>query len=64
MITTNAARALRLPDYGLREGCEADCVLLDTQRVADAIIDLPDRDFVIKRGRIVARSVRIVQYAF
>jgi len=31
-------------------------VLLDTQRVADAIIDLPHRNAVVKRGRVVARS--------
>ena len=64
MLTTNAAKALRLPNYGLELGKDADLVLLDTQRVADVIIDLPDRSFVVKRGRIVARTERSVEYAF
>lgn len=56
MLTVNPARALRLRDYGLRPGCDADCVLLETRSLADAIIDLPARTLVVKRGRIVARS--------
>lgn len=64
MITTNGAKALRLPNYGLEVGKDADCVLLGTQRFADVIIDVPDRDFVIKRGRVVAKSKRIVEFAF
>jgi cytosine deaminase len=64
MLTSNPAKALRLPNYGLEVGKDADLVLLDTQRVANAIIDLPDRSFVVKRGRIVARTERRVDYAF
>jgi cytosine deaminase len=64
MVTTNAAKALRLPNYGLEVGRDADCVLLGTQRAADAVMDIPDRDFVVKRGRIVAQSTRTVHYAF
>lgn len=56
MLTVNPAKALRLRDYGLRPGCEADCVLLETRSLADAVIDLPARTLVVKRGRIVARS--------
>ncbi|MGA8005783.1 MAG: amidohydrolase family protein [Burkholderiales bacterium] len=64
MLTTNPAKALRLANYGLEVGRDADLVLLDTQRVADAIIDLPDRHMVVKRGRIVAKTTRSVDYAF
>ena len=64
MLTTNSARALRLANYGLEKGKDADLVLLDTQRVADAIIDLPDRHTVVKRGRVVAQTMRSVEYAF
>ncbi|MDR2726844.1 MAG: amidohydrolase family protein, partial [Deltaproteobacteria bacterium] len=38
MITVNAAKALKLKNYGLAEGNDADLVLIDTQRVADAVI--------------------------
>lgn len=64
MLTTNPARALRLPNYGLAVGRDADMVLLDTLKVSDAIIDLPARNVVVKRGRIVARTERRVEYAF
>ena len=64
MLTTNSAKALRLANYGLEKGKDADLVLLDTQRVADAIIDLPDRHTVVKRGRVVAQTMRSVEYAF
>lgn len=64
MLTTNAAKALRLPNYGLAVGRDADLVLLDTQAVADAIIAFPDRNVVVKRGRIVAKTERRVEFAF
>lgn len=64
MLTTNAAKALRLKNYGLEVGKDADCVLLGTRRVADAIIDLPNRDVVVKRGRIVARSELKTEFSF
>jgi cytosine deaminase len=64
MVTSNGAKALRLPNYGLAEGKDADCVLLDTQRLADAVIDLPNRDLVVKRGRVVVRSQRTAEFAF
>ena len=64
MLTTNPAKALRLPGYGIEPGKDADLVLLDTQRLADVIIDLPDRNFVVKRGRVVAKTERRVDYSF
>ena len=56
MLTDNPAKALGRTDYGLMEGCRADLVLLDTKRPEDAIIDLPERLYVIKNGRIVAQN--------
>ena len=64
MITANAAKALRLTNYGLEEGRDADLVLLDTMSFTDAIIDAPDRMFVIKNGRIVVESRRTTDFAF
>lgn len=64
MLTTNSAKALRLPNYGLAIGKDADVVLLNTQRVADVILDIPDRSVVVKRGRIIAQTERHVNYAF
>jgi cytosine deaminase len=53
MSTTNAARAVGLSDrYGLAVGKQADLMILDTQVVADALLDIPPRSWVLKRGRI------------
>ena len=38
MSTTNAARALRLEDYGLEKGCRADLVVLDAPSPSSAIV--------------------------
>ncbi len=64
MITSNSARALKLKNYGLAEGRDADLLLIDTKKVSDAVIDMPDRLFVIKRGKIVVESQRTVHCAF
>jgi cytosine/creatinine deaminase len=56
MVTTNAARGLGLTDYGLEVGKTADMVLLDTARVADAVIDQPARLAVVKSGRVTVRK--------
>lgn len=53
MGTYNAARAIGLAqDYGIAVGKQADLIILDTFRVADALLDIPPRLWVIKRGRI------------
>ncbi|UIF86916.1 amidohydrolase family protein [Cupriavidus sp. UYPR2.512] len=53
MGTHNAARAIGLHDtYGLKVGRQADLVVLDTFQVADALIDIPPRLWVVKRGKI------------
>jgi cytosine deaminase len=56
MITTNAARAAGLRDYGLAPGCQADLVVLDAPSVHEALRLQPPRLHVFKRGREVART--------
>lgn len=57
MSTRNAARAVGLnDDYGLAKGKPADFMILDTLSVGDAILDMPARSWVFKRGRVVART--------
>lgn len=64
MLTTNPARALRLPNYGTQVGNDADLVLLDTYKLSDVILDLADRSVVVKRGKIVAQTKRETELAF
>src|SRR5262249_30714197 len=56
MVTVNAARAARLPDYGLAPGCRADLVVVDAPSVHEALRLQPTRRHVFKNGREVARS--------
>ncbi|MFC1437438.1 amidohydrolase family protein [Streptacidiphilus sp. N1-10] len=59
MATTGAARVVGIADrYGLRPGAQADLVVLGTERLADVLLDRPDRRWVLKRGRVVARTTR------
>ena len=57
MPTRNAAKLLRLADYGTAPGNLGDMVILDATSPADAITRQADRVCVIKRGRVVAETV-------
>jgi len=53
MGTSNAARSIGIgKDYGIEVGKRADLVILDTYQVADALLDIPSRSWVIKQGKI------------
>jgi cytosine deaminase len=56
MSTYNAAKALRLPDYGLKPGCTADFVVLDAPNPSAAIIGQVEKTVVVKNGRIMAAN--------
>ena len=56
MISYDAAKILRLENYGLEEGKDANIVILDADTINDAIRLQPTRLFVIKDGRLVAES--------
>ncbi|WP_371363615.1 Cytosine deaminase [Sporomusa rhizae] len=56
MITGNAAKILGLEDYGLAEGKRADLVIIEAGNVTDAIRLQPSRRFVIRKGRIIAKT--------
>lgn len=64
MLTDNAAKAIGLTDYGLEVGKKADMVLLDSTSVATAVIDVPERLFVIKNGKVVVETKKEVLTAF
>lgn len=64
MLTTNAAKAIGLNDYGLAVGKKADMVLLDSTSVATCVIDVPERLFVIKNGKVIVETTKEVKTAF
>lgn len=53
-----AARVLRLDDYGLLEGSEANLVLFHADSAADALRKQPERTYVIRKGEILVHSER------
>ena len=61
LVTTNPARAIGLEGYGLAEGCRADLVVLDAADPAQAITEQAEKLYVIKAGKIVARSRRTTE---
>jgi cytosine deaminase len=57
LITTNAARALRITDrYGIAEGKPADFLILDAPSAFEALRLLPARLHVFKGGREIATT--------
>lgn len=56
MPTINGARVLGLSDYGTAPGCAGDLVILDARTAVEAITGTVDRNYVIKRGRVVAQT--------
>ncbi|MDL9944870.1 amidohydrolase family protein [Gordonia sp. ABSL11-1] len=59
MATHQAADVVGIGDhYGIAPGCIADLVVLSSRSVADVLLDRPDRSYVIKGGRVVARTTR------
>jgi len=58
VITTNAAKALRIQDhYGIAEEKKADFLVLDAPTASEALRLLPARLYVFKGGREVARTI-------
>lgn len=55
-ITVNTAKTMGLEGYGLDVGCKADLVLLQAADVSEALRLKPNRLFVIKAGKVIART--------
>jgi cytosine deaminase len=57
MGTYGAAEAMGISaQYGIEAGKQADLIILDTRRVAEALLESPPRSWVIKRGRIAVTT--------
>lgn len=55
-VTYNAARALRLPDYGLEPGCKATLNVLAAPTLREVLrLQQPPR-WVIRDGMVLART--------
>ena len=56
MVRSDAARILRIPDYGLREGARANLMILDAERMEDALRLQARRRWVLHDGKVVAET--------
>jgi cytosine deaminase len=57
MCTYRAARAMGIADdYGIAVGNCADLIVFDTFCVADVLLDIPPRLFVVKHGRVTVET--------
>ncbi|WP_234191894.1 amidohydrolase family protein [Pseudacidovorax sp. NFM-22] len=55
-VTTNAARLMHLPGYGIAPGCDASFVLLQARDPVEAIRLRATRLAVYRKGRLLAKS--------
>ncbi|MDX3974165.1 amidohydrolase family protein [Shinella sp.] len=56
VCTYGGAKVMGLVDYGLTVGAFADLVVVAGRNVTEAVVTLPPRKLVLKRGRVVARD--------
>jgi cytosine deaminase len=58
MITFNAARAMRLDEYGIKVGNRANLNIIEAPNVREALRLRPSRLYVIRNGKIIARTIQ------
>jgi cytosine deaminase len=56
MVTSNAARALRVPDFRVAVGTVADLVVLDARDAREAFATRSPRRWVIRKGKLIAET--------
>lgn len=56
MITVNAAQTLNIKNYGIKEGQEANCIILDASNEQEAIRLTSECLFVIRKGKIISKT--------
>jgi cytosine deaminase len=62
MCTHAAAAVMGMAgDYGIAVGKQADLLIVDTLKVSDALLDLPTRLWVIKRGKVTVETLHSCQ---
>ena len=56
VCTHGGATSMDIDNYGITPGCDADCVLVEGESLAEVIASRPVRKRVLKRGRTVAEN--------
>jgi cytosine deaminase len=58
MVTTESAKIMNLPDYGLHVGAKASLVVLDAGNPIEALRLRPDRLCVVANGKVISQKTR------
>ena len=56
VVSQGGADVMRLENYGLQIGCNADLTLLTGETLAHAVVDIAPRPLVLKAGKVTARQ--------
>jgi cytosine deaminase len=60
VVSQGGADVMRLENYGLEVGCNADLTLLSGETLAHAVVDIAPRPLVLKAGHVTARQGKAV----
>lgn len=60
VVSQGGADVMRLKDYGLAVGCNADFTLLTGETLAHAVVDVAPRPMVVKGGQVIARQGKAI----
>ena len=60
-ITVNAAKAMGLKNYGIKEGCRADLVIIGQPSVKQAIRFMGPVHYTIRNGKVTWDNGRLVR---
>jgi cytosine deaminase len=60
VVSQGGADVMRLENYGLEVGCNADLTLLAGETLAHAVVDIAPRPLVLKAGQVTARQGKAV----
>jgi cytosine/creatinine deaminase len=61
MVSSNAAAAMRIPEYGLRRGAIANFVALPVRHVPEAVVGRPPGRSVYRAGKLIARNGELLK---
>lgn len=60
VVSQGGADVMRLKDYGLAVGCNADFTLLTGETLAHAVVDVAPRPMVVKGGQVIASQGKAI----
>lgn len=62
MITGDAAAILKLKNYGIQAGCDANLTVIDASSIREAMALCPNRPYVIRKGQVLVKNERRTEF--